>query len=423
MSTLTTADVVKPANRTFFVESGAVMQRLRTGISEMLKAMPTRVRTTRDLQKLFGVDVKLCWQVLKLAGPGDALSLAPFVPTPGPMRRFLTAAATAGVDPVVIDRISSAYDAFKEQINIHAGDRPTFEAMATGAAGIGESTEDRQKAEIRLRKSAFQSVSYYHGVQADTYLGASFIHPGATPGLFDAANLRVKLGVRRLRATASLVVNQTKTVNSDTKIETSQDRIRKGTFDDETNAKCGAPLIARFSSQPLPQFNTATDLDGRTYTRMIGEDIGQTSALDLVFGQKVFDAPLTSLTMNGVKRMGFGSSLDITSPTGVLILDKLVHRPTFPQLDLDFTIHWVDNPAFPAGTENDFGLQFCERLVKLDAGVDGARTHEVPQYIEMLEFVCDQMNWKIEDFDVYRVRVEYPMHYTRIWTKFAARES
>jgi hypothetical protein len=292
--------------------------------------------------------------------------------------------------------------------------------MATGAAGVGEtSSEDRQKAEIRLRKAAFQTISHYHGVQSSTYLGASFIHPAATPGLFDAANLRIKLGVRRLRASASLVVNQTKTVNSDAKIEASQDRIRKGTFDDETNEKYGAPIIARFSSSPLPHFNTATDLDGRIYTRMIGDDIGQTSALDLVFGQKIFDAPLTSLTMNGLKRTGFGSSLDITSPTGVLILDKLVHRPTFPQLDCEFTVHWVDNPAFPAGTENDTGLQFCERLVKLDAGVDGARTHEVPQYIEMLEFVCDRFNWKIEDFDVYRVRVEYPLHYTRIWTKFA----
>ena len=420
MSALTSTDSTQKPNTTFFVESGAVMQRLRTGISEMLKAMPNRIRTTRDLQKLFGVDVKLCWQVLKLAGPGDALSLAPFVPTPGPMRRFLAAATTAGVDPEVIDQIRSAYEAFKEQVSIHAGDRPTFEAMATGAAGTGEnSSEDRQKAALRLRKSAYQTNSHYCGVQLDTYLGASFIHPTATPGLLDAANLRVKLGIRRLRATANFFVNQTKNVTSDTRIEKSQDTFAKGTFDDETNEKHGAPIIARFSSNPLPQFSTMTDIDGRTYTRIVGENVGQTSAVDLVFGQSVFNAPLTSMLINGTRQMGFGSSLDITTPVGVLILDKLVHRPTFPHLDTDFTVHWVDNPAFPAGSEDDSALQFCERLVKLDAGVDGARTHEVPQYIEMLEFVCDRFKWKIEDFDVYRVRVEYPLHYTRIWTKFA----
>jgi len=162
-----------------------------------------------------------------------------------------------------------------------------------------------------------------------------------------------------------------------------------------------------------------TDIDGRTYTRIVGDNVGQTSAVDLVFGQSVFNAPLTSMLINGTRQMGFGSSLDITTPVGVLIPDKLVHRPTFPRLDTDFTVHWVDNPAFPAVSEDDSALQFCERFVKLDAGVDGARTHEVPQYIEMLQFVCDRFKWKIEDFDVYRVRVEYPLHDTRIWTKFA----
>jgi hypothetical protein len=241
--------------------------------------------------------------------------------------------------------------------------------------------------------------------------------------LWDAANLRVKLGIRRLRASANFPVNQTKHVTSDTQIEKSQDHLVKGTFDDETAEKYGAPIIGRFSSNPLPRFNTVTDIDGRIYTRIVGDNVGQTSAVDLVFGQTVFNAPLTSMSINGVRRMGFGSSLDITTPLAVLILDKLVHRPTFPNLDWEFTVHWVDNPAFPTGSEDDSALPFCERIVKLDAGVDGARTHEVPQYIEMLELVCDRCKWKIEDFDVYRVRVEYPLHYTRLWTKFAARDA
>jgi hypothetical protein len=419
MSTLTSEDSLKPANATFFVESGAVMQRLRTGISEMLKAIPTKVRTTRDLQKVFGVDVKLCWQVLKLAGPGDALSLAPFVPTPGPMRRFLNAAATAGVDAGVIDQISSAYEAFKEQISIHAGDRPTFEAMATGASGLGEgSSEDLQKAAIRLRKSAFQTTSHYAGVQQDVYLGASFLHPSDKPDRYDSANLRIKLGIRRLRPTANFFVDHTKVVTSDTSIENYQDTFRKGVFDQESNEKYGAPIIADFSSNPLPHFKTMTDVSGRSYSRIVGDNVGQTSAVDLVFGQTVFNVPLTELSVDGEKKIGFGSSLDMTTPTVVVILDKLVHRSTFPKLEVDFSVNWVNNPAFPQSPEHDYPLNFGERLVKLDAGVDGARTYEVPRYIEMLEFVCDRCKWKIEDFDVYRVRVEYPLHYTRMWTKF-----
>jgi hypothetical protein len=417
MSALTSPTTDQPSNPTFFVESGAVMQRLRSGISEMLRAMPGRVRTTRDLQKIFGVDVKLCWQVLKLAGPGDALSLAPFVPTPGPMRRFLTAAKSAGVDRQVIEQIQTAYEAFKEQVAIHAGDRTTFESMATGAAGISEgSNEDRQKAAIRLRKAAFQTVSHYSGVQLDTYLGVSVVHPGATPELLNTANLKIRLGIRRLRASANFLVDQTKHVTSDASIENQRDTFIKGTFDDEAAARYGAPIIPRFSSNPLPQFKTVTDTDGRSFSRIVGDNVGQTGAADLVFGQTVFNAPFTQLS--GFERKGFGTSLDITTPVAVMILDKLVHRPTFPNLDFDFSVNWVNNPAFPAGSDHDTSLPFGERIVRLDAGVDGARTHEVPQYMEMLELVCDRCNWKIEEFDVYRVRVEYPMHYSRVWTKF-----
>ncbi len=416
-SELSEQPLAKVRTTGFCVESGAVMQRLRTSVSEMLKTIPNRVRTTRDLQKVFGVDVKLCWQMLKLTGPGDALSLAPFVPTPGPMKRFLAAAKSAGIDRQVIDKINAAYEAFNEQVQIHAGDRPTFEAMVTGAAGVNEnSSEDLQKQAIRLRKSAFQTVSHYAGVQMETYLGASFIHPSATPGLLDAANLRIKMGVRRLRANSKFTVDQIKNVNSDANIQAWKDTFTKGTFDDEAAAVYGAPLLPQFCSKPLPRFETRTDTDGRSYTMIVGDDVGQTSAVDLVFGRTVSNGAFTEF-YNGTKR-GFGSSLDITAPMVLLIMDKLVHRPSFPHPELDFTVQWQDNPAFPTSPESITYLPFNERLTKLDAGVDGARMHEVPRYIEMLEFVCQHRNWRIEDFDVYRVRIEYPLHATRIWTRF-----
>jgi len=31
------------------------------------------------------------------------------------------------------------------------------------------------------------------------------------------------------------------------------------------------------------------------------------------------------------------------------------------------------------------------------------------------------LNWNINDFDVYRVRVEYPLMYTKLWAKFEAK--
>ncbi len=133
--------------------------------------------------------------------------------------------------------------------------------------------------------------------------------------------------------------------------------------------------------------------------------------------QHVADAPLTAL-YDG-RKLGFATSLDVTTPAVVVLLDKLVHRPTFPHLHADFSVGWMNAPGGGGGGgASAAALPFAERVVRLDAGVDGARTHEVPDYVEMVEFVCDRCGWNPDEFDVYRVRVEYPLHFSRLWTKF-----
>src|SRR5215208_7102585 len=85
------------ASPSFANEAGAVMRSLRTAITKLVEATPNGARKSQDLQKLFGIDGKLSWQVFKLAGPGDALSLAPHVPTATAMRRLLAAASQHGI--------------------------------------------------------------------------------------------------------------------------------------------------------------------------------------------------------------------------------------------------------------------------------------------------------------------------------------
>ena len=402
---------------TFSVTSGAVLQRMRTSISEMLNSAPAVVRSTRDLQKLFGLDLKLCWQVMKLAGPGDALSLAPFVPTAGPMRRFLNAAGSSGIPAPVIDKIRTAYAAFEEQVAIHAGDRMTFESMATGSVSNQEgSDEDLRRADIKHRKAGFQMHSHYCGLQLDTYLSASLLHPSETPGHFDVAHVRTKLGLRRLRAGADIPVDGFKYTISLKEVEREQDSYHKDVFDVESFQKYGAPIIAKFCSHPLPQLRTVTFPDGKTSTAAVGESIGQRSSVNLVFGRIVRDVPLEPLEDG--KEEGFGQSVSTTVPTALIIADQLVHRPSFPKVEFRVDVRW---PRFPFETteeSNKLSLPFRERIVRLEAGVDGARTREVPQYIELLQYICDHRKWKMEDFDVYRLRIEYPILHTKISTDF-----
>src|SRR5262247_2777148 len=89
----------------FADEAGIVMSRLRAAIAKLVEATPNGARKSQDLQKLFGIDGKLSWQVFRLAGPGDALSLAPHVPSSTAMRRLLDAASEYGVSRKRVEEI------------------------------------------------------------------------------------------------------------------------------------------------------------------------------------------------------------------------------------------------------------------------------------------------------------------------------
>ncbi len=404
---------------TFSAESSAVLQRLRTSISDMLNSMPASVRSTRDLQKLFGLDLKLCWLVMKLAGPGDALSLAPFVPTAGPMKRFLNAASSYGITPPLLEKISSAYSAFEQQVAIHAGDRMTFESMATGSVGQQSgSDEDLRRADLKLRKAGFQMHSHYSGRQLDTYLSASLLHPGKEAGQFDLAHIRTKLGLRRLRAGADIDVDSFKYTQSMSNVYQEQDSFRRDVFDINAFEQFGAPILPRFCSHPLPRFVATTHPDGKTTTSVVGDSIGLRSSVNLTFGRLLRNVPNEPIA--GTNEQGFGQSVSNTVPTMLVIADQLVHRPTFPRVDFKCETRWAPFKFDSIGERQEGPLPFRERIIRLEAGVDGARTREVPEYIGMLQFVCDQLQWKLEDFDVYRLRIEYPLLHTKISTMFEA---
>src|SRR5438874_1194700 len=135
----------------FPADAHEVLRRVRRAIAEMFDSVPGGISKSRDVQKLFGVSTKLSWQIFKLAGPGDALSLAPHVPKGEAMRRVLEGAEKYGVPARLINEVRAAYSAFEELIETHAGDRTSFESMARGLS-IGD---DTGQADVQHRKAIF----------------------------------------------------------------------------------------------------------------------------------------------------------------------------------------------------------------------------------------------------------------------------
>jgi hypothetical protein len=402
----------------FTEHSGEVLRRLRTSLAELIKTLPGRVRSTGDLQKLLNVDSKLCWQVMKVAGPGDAMALATFVPTPVPMKRLVRAAANKGVSPSLVEELMSAYRAFEELVSTHAGDRSTFDSMASGAtATTGAGDDDLQPTALAHRKATFKAHCHYCGMQLDTSMVVAMIHPSAgNTGRFDLANLRGKLGMRRLRANADVIVDRFKSVES-ANVDGDKDVHEHLYFDPEAFARCGAPVMARFSTDPLPQFNTVHDKDGRSFSSLAGDAVGQLSSVDLVFGEMMPNVPLMKATES---RYGFGGAIGVGCPTMLSVVDHVIHRASFRDLEYRFSTHWQTTTADFSGNTRGPVLPFRDRINKVEGGLDGARLLEVPNYLELLQFVCDERGWNVDDFDVYRARVEYPLFFSRLWIDFLA---
>jgi hypothetical protein len=63
-------------------------------------------------------------------------------------------------------------------------------------------------------------------------------------------------------------------------------------------------------------------------------------------------------------------------------------------------------------------LPFHERITRVDGGAAAAYLRESPRYLELLRAVTEQVGWTLDEFDVYRVRIEYPLLYTALLLTF-----
>ena len=389
-------------------EAQEVLRQLRRAIAEMFDSVPGGVRKSRDVQKLFGVSTKLSWQIFKLAGPGDAMSLAPHVPKAAAMRGFLEAAGKHAVPVHHLDKVRAAYSAFEHLIETYAGDRTSFDSMASGLSGTGS-----KQTGLQHRKAIFRGHSHFWGAQVDTRIITHLMHPSTVANRFDMAAIRSKFGLRRLRSDAEVVVDTIRVSPPAGRAEYHWDYL-----DADAAQRYGAPILPQVSTHPLPVLRTVPGtMPGKMNSELNDAAFGRRGAVNLTFGQVWRETEL-SPSEDG-KRQGWLVLTHIHTPTALFIADMLVHRPTFPRVVSQIEVYGHCSGDSPYGIERTHpSLPLAEQIAKLDAGADDARIQGVPQYHEALQHVCDRLSWRLDDFDVYRVRIEYPLLDTLVAMRF-----
>lgn len=388
-------------------EQGAieVLGRLQSALRTLLAETPGVTRKPIELAQNLGIHGKLAWQAHRLAHAADPLQEAANVPGPGAMRRFLEAAEKRGSPHECIVAVQEALRDLRELIKQHAGSRGEFETMVSALTQTGS-----EQVDLVQKRAAFKAQSHILGVQAKTHLGCFIYQPSKTvAGRADCALIRGLIGLRWFRPDASWVVSQTRVA----KIDGTKRRILAGEpLDRGVDAKHGMNLLTQFCSQPIPRIRRVpSDLQGLTNIEIIGDGVGNTSAVTCLVGELFRGA---SPLQRGKHDRLHISNLRVRTPCEVLVHDVLVHRDMAglgrPQLDV-----YSDHRAVDVRLEVQLEARACDRLalkesvIYLGKGPGVLESPDVPRYAEMVRYALGQAGWDPEHFDVYRCRIEYPV--------------
>ncbi len=96
------------------------------------------------------------------------------------------------------------------------------------------------------------------------------------------------------------------------------------------------------------------------------------------------------------------------------VQEILLHRDSFPNIRPELLVYQYsvgDHSQEGARQAQKYPLD--ERLIKVGRA-DTVDLAEMPKYAELLRTGADYANWDLSEFDVYRVRMAYPIMYSAV---------
>lgn len=379
-------------NTLFEQEVTAAMSHVCRSIHDLLSALPLTIRRPTDLRNAWKLDKKLIWQIYAIVNAGSPLSAARYVPGPPSLARFLAAASRFSIPAERIKAVHDSIESFNRLVCVHAQDRAEFDALIVGLS----SSQINVKEEITNRKAAFKAESRIWGSQLHVSGYMVFHKLSASGGGPDICAITSKLGFHRLRPESPLRVYSYARHN-----DQNITRIASHSLDPDAARKYGAPILTEFSSTPLPALKTIETSSGINHVDVDGRSVGRNSAVDLTFGGYF---PHSSEIPNS------GAVGVLTSvPTECLIITLMIHRPSLgtPKMKLE-----VYRPSVGERTPSaDMSFQFpiFEEVKFIGSGADCAYSTDIPRYADLALLACQKQNWNPGEFDVYRLKMVYPI--------------
>jgi len=399
-----------PERKTFDVDAAQVLGALRTSIANVL-ATAGGVRKPADLQKSFKLDGTLSWQIFQISGmrggDGATLSRGANVPSRTSLKKFLEAAKSRGIEPAKVDRVWSDYEQFEKLVDLHAGDRTSFNSMVSAAGNIDE---EWMATNAQHARNAYRAMSHATGMQARTKMICGIYNESSMKDRWDVNILVGYVGLRLLRPSPTVQVFRIRMVEPDLRSFVQREPIGI--------SKAGnGYLLEEFATRPLPPF-TMKELDaGWLVGELKDPDVGNLGASTMPFGVVYRHLPIpgSAELPNKIEN----ADVVADKPVEVIICDCMVKpgmmRGAKPTAEVFLGNRHNDAQVLPGDLIPLLGDYKVEFLGK---GPDVLATPDVPQYPEMVKAAAAKLDWDISQHEVWRIRIGFPFYQATVRMKW-----
>jgi hypothetical protein len=397
-----------PTSRAFESDVEAALSALQAALGAAVDALDEHPRKATDLMRQLDLERNLAWKIFRLIHERDIFVAARFVPGAASIDAFITAAAAAGADSVLMDRVRDAAASYDKVLRLHAGDRVSADIMLGNRGG--------EAAELALRRAGFRAASALAGVQAQVQVQTFVMAPSASgDGSIDGVAIKGFVDLRRMRPNAPVVIGRAmSTDDSGMVIKTTANELIDPAEPDQV-----VPLLTEFCSSPLPRFRRVPADPPFIEYELVEGPVGRT-------GAATFMSATVVRALGSLYRDENNKNLDtvtrIRTPAEVLVCDVLVRSDQFPHdhpLPRAALYSEIYGEALRRGPSRErYRLAWSEKVEHLGRGLACAQSADVPRYPKMLQHVMDRLEWDGAAFDVYRVRIEYPYTPTSLVVSF-----
>jgi hypothetical protein len=371
-------------------------------LGTLLTALPVVPARASELSDSLRASYRVCWQVFEVLKSPDLSVGVRHVPRSGSMQRLLLAAKAQGVAADTVEGLRSALSRFDDVAKSHAGDRDAF---ATMVGSMGGRAAAGGAGTLACRRTAFRQDSQLWGSQiAVQYVRVIIRRSSTVAGRVDEARTAVKAGLQCLRAGVQPIIHGERNHNSE---DTQPIPLDTEPLDADTNQQCGAPLLAQFSTRPLPRLVKIVAEDGWVYSGVDTEQLGLSGAVNVASGTLLRNFRLTTLNSG---QLAHWSVQSFSSPTELAVLEMAVHRPSFgrivpalrtvPSRGHSFLAQLTAEPPQLPSTEEWVALGPADLVVP---------AVEVKDYARLSAYAFDHLGWDPSDFDLFRVTIPYPI--------------